>query len=61
MIALSAAVFLWAAAITNFWIPNAFRYSLFGLVSGGVLGLLGLALTSWEERHGRSTTRPTDG
>ena len=48
MIALSAAVFLWAAAITNFWIPNAFRSSLFGLVSGGVLGLLGLALTRWE-------------
>jgi hypothetical protein len=48
MIALSAAVFLWAAAITNFWIPNAFPYSLFGLVSGGVLGLLGLALTRWE-------------
>ena len=48
MIALSAAVFLWAAAITSFWIPNAFRYSLFGLVSGGILGLLGLTLTRWE-------------
>ena len=49
MIALSAAVFLWAAAITSFWVPNAFRYSLLGLLGGGLLGLLGLALTRWEK------------
>ncbi len=49
MIALSAAVFLWAAAITSFWVPNAFRYSLFGLLGGGLLGLLGLASTRWEK------------
>jgi hypothetical protein len=48
MLALSAAVFLWAAAITGFWVPDAFIYSLAGLVGGGLLGLLGLALTEWE-------------
>lgn len=49
MVALSAAVFLWAAAITGFWVPNAFRYSLFGLLGGGLLGLVGLASTRWEK------------
>jgi hypothetical protein len=49
MIALSSAIFLWAAAMTSFWVPDAFRYSLMGLVGGGLLGLLGLALTRWEE------------
>ena len=46
---LSVGVFLWAAAITSFWIPNSLRYSLFGLIGGGLLGLLGLALTRWEK------------
>lgn len=49
MLALSVAVFLWAAAITGFWVPNAFIYSLAGLIGGGFLGLVGLALTKWEE------------
>jgi hypothetical protein len=45
---LSAGLFLWIAAITTFWVPNAFRYSLAGLTVGGILGLLGLSLTRWE-------------
>jgi hypothetical protein len=49
MLALSVALFLWAAAITSFWVPDALRYSLFGLIGGGILGLLGLVLTRWEE------------
>jgi hypothetical protein len=44
----SAALFVWAAAVTNFWVPHAFRYSLIGLISGALLGLLGLILTRWE-------------
>lgn len=44
----SAAIFLWAAAVTNFWVPNAFRYSLIGLIAGVLLGLLGLKVTRWE-------------
>ena len=45
---ISCALFLWIAAMTNFWIPHAFRYSLVGLVTGCLLGFLGLALTRWE-------------
>jgi hypothetical protein len=46
---MSAALFLWIAAMTNFWVPNAFGYSLIGLLSGSLLGLLGFALTRWEK------------
>ena len=45
----SAGLFLWVAAITTFWVPPAFQYSLAGLAAGGALGLLGLALTKWEQ------------
>ena len=44
----STALFLWIAALTNSWVANAFRYSLIGLISGVLLGLLGLTLTRWE-------------
>ena len=44
----SAALFIWMAALTNFWVPNAFRYSLIGFIAGILLGLLGLKLTRWE-------------
>jgi hypothetical protein len=47
-ILLSAGFFLYVAAITNFWVPDAFRYSVFGLLGGCFLGVLGLALTQWE-------------
>ena len=49
MLALSVVVFLWAAAITSFWVSNTFKYSVLGLIGGGFLGLLGLALTRWEK------------
>lgn len=49
MLSFSVVVFLWAAAITSFWVPDAFRYSLFGLIGGGLLGLHGLVLTRWEK------------
>lgn len=45
---ISAALFLWVAAFTNFWVPRAFAYSLAGLGSGCLLGFLGLILTRWE-------------
>ena len=45
---ISAALFLWVAAMTTLWVPRAFTYSLAGLVGGCLLGLLGLALTRWE-------------
>ena len=49
MIVFSAGLFLYAAAITSLWVSDAFRYSLFGLLAGCLLGLLGLALTRWEQ------------
>ena len=48
-IVLSAGFFFYVAAITTFWVPDAFRYSVFGLLGGGLLGLIGLALTRWEQ------------
>lgn len=48
-IVFSAGFFLYVAAITTFWVPDAFRYSVFGLLGGGLLGLIGLALTRWEQ------------
>ena len=45
---MSAALFLAGAAVTSWWVPGAFGYSVIGLAGGGVLGLLGLALTKWE-------------
>jgi hypothetical protein len=46
---LSAGLFIWIAAMTNFWVPRAFGYSLIGMVSGCFLGLLGLAATGWDK------------
>ena len=45
---LSAVLFLWVAAVTNFWVPRAFDYSLIGFGVGAILGMLGLKLTRWE-------------
>jgi len=45
---ISAALFLWVAAMTTLWVPRAFTYSLAGFAGGCLLGLLGLALTRWE-------------
>jgi hypothetical protein len=45
---LSAALLVWVAAMTTFWVPHAFSYSLAGLLAGSLLGFLGLALTRWE-------------
>ena len=45
---LSATLLVWVAALTTFWVPHAFSYSLAGLALGSLLGLLGLGLTGWE-------------
>ena len=44
----SACVFLVSAAVTNIWIPDAFRYAMGGLAAGSLLGIVGLLLTRWE-------------
>src|ERR1051325_2827672 len=46
---ISAPLFIWVAAMTNFWVPRAFSYSLIGMLSGCLLGILGLAVTRWEK------------
>ncbi len=48
LVAISAALFAWAAALTTFWVPRAFPSALGGLLGGSLLGLLGLKLTRWE-------------
>jgi hypothetical protein len=47
-LALSSMLFLFGAAVTSFWVPGAFTYSVAGLAAGCVLGIVGLALTRWE-------------
>lgn len=51
-LAVSTALFLTAAALTNIWVPDAFAYACAGLVGGGALGLAGLALSRWEVMPG---------
>jgi hypothetical protein len=49
MVVFSAVLFLCVGAITSLWVSDTFRYSLFGLMGGCLLGLVGLALTRWEQ------------
>lgn len=54
----SATLFLWIAAMTNFWVPNAFRYSLIGFIAGVLLGLLGVRLTQWDRTESALYYKP---
>ena len=44
----SAAMFLYGAALTSFWVPNALRFSLAGFAGGCLLGIAGLMFSRWE-------------
>lgn len=48
MMLVSAAFFLFAAAVTRVWVPDALSSAAAGLAIGMVLGILGLWLTRWE-------------
>lgn len=48
----SILLFLTVAAATTMWVPMAFAGALAGLAAGGVVALLGLALTRWEPSPG---------
>lgn len=48
LLLVSVAFFVWSAALTNFWVPNAFHYALLGVLIGLLLALVGLAMTRWE-------------
>ena len=47
----STVFFLSFTFLLSFWVGSAFRYALIGMGVGGILGLLGLALTRWESRR----------
>ena len=51
-LAFSSVLFLAGAAVTALWVPNALTYTLAGFAGGGVLGLVGLALSQWESSPG---------
>jgi hypothetical protein len=55
---LSVVLFLGGALITNHWVPDAFGYALAGLAAGCLLGVAGLALTTWEEKSGELSYTP---
>ncbi len=46
----SAVFFLSFTFLLSFWVESAVRFALIGMALGGILGLLGLALTHWESR-----------
>ena len=50
MTSFSAVFFLTFTLLLSFWVGSAFRFALVGMGIGGILGLLGLALTHWESR-----------
>jgi len=50
MTSLSAVLFLSFSFLISFWLGTAFRFALIGMGFGGILGLLGLALTRWESQ-----------
>lgn len=48
MLAVSSALFLVVAAITNIWVPAAFTHAAAGLAGGAALGVIGLWASRWE-------------
>jgi len=46
----SAVFFLSFTLLLSFWVASAFRFALIGMCFGGILGLLGLAITRWENQ-----------
>jgi hypothetical protein len=47
-VTISTGIFLASAAVTNVWVPDAFRYAVTGLAAGSLVGIVGLWLTRWE-------------
>jgi hypothetical protein len=50
MTSFSAVFFLSFTLLLSFWVDAAFRFALIGLSCGGILGLVGLAMTRWESQ-----------
>ncbi len=45
----SVVLVLISAAFTNVWVPEALKFTAMGLAGGLLLGIVGTALTRWEE------------
>ena len=50
MTSFSAVFFLSFTFLLSFWVDSAFRFALIGMGCGGILGLVGLAMTRWESQ-----------
>ncbi len=50
MTSFSAVLFFCFTFLISFWFGSAFRFALIGMGIGGILGLLGLAMTRWESQ-----------
>jgi hypothetical protein len=50
MTSFSVIFFLSFTLLLSVWVGSSFRFALIGMAIGGILGLLGLALTRWESR-----------
>src|SRR5216117_3209804 len=57
----SALFFLSFTLLLSFWVGSAFRFALIGMAFGGILGLVGLAMTRWEANQKDSSTLRADG
>jgi hypothetical protein len=55
----SAVFFLSFTLLLSLWVGAAFRFALIGVFCGGLLGLLGLALTRWEKEGGELFYTPS--
>ena len=47
----SALFFLFFTLLLSLWFDSAFRFAVIGMACGGVIALLGLAMTRWESQH----------
>jgi hypothetical protein len=52
-LALSIGMFLFSAIVVSRWVADALTYTLVGLTTGGVLGVLATQLIRWETIRGR--------
>jgi cytochrome bd-type quinol oxidase subunit 2 len=50
MTSFSAVFFLSFTLLLSFWVESAFRFALIGMGFGGILAVLGLAMTCWESQ-----------
>lgn len=48
LVGVSILTFLVTAAVTNVWIPGAVNHSLIGLLTGILLGIVGVLVSRWE-------------